>query len=915
MHKRSVISFKKHIQKCIAGIVVFLIFTGILMFSVPRVIAQDTAQVKFADSLPIPATEDTNIVIGTDILNGASAVIHPGSVSLASYFSPDQLLMGKAAGVMVIQGDGAPGSASEIYIRGVSDFYYFNQPLIVLNDVPLINDELNTLNEMSNPLNTINPADIDNIEVIKDGTAMALYGVLAANGAIVIKTKKGSTNQPLQLAYLNSFSLGTVSKKQDVYHPDEYRTLINQRFAGQDSITGLLGKASTDWQDEIYQPAFGHNHHLSATGGIRFLPYRVSFGYSDQEGVLKTDRMKRFTYSANVNPVFFDEHLSIHLYLSGNRFNNTIANRDAIQNALLFDPTQAVYDANSPFGGYTTSIIPAGYSYPEGIPVPGAPYNPVAMLEMNSDQARFNHRNIQYGLQYKIHGLPKLNLNLSGAYAIHNSDRQVVIPENAPWKYVTDYKRGYSSSDIQKLKTNYLEYHIGWDQYFESGSQLNLKAGSMFQSWSGDWEFASSRAHGIDFTSEQGSSKNSVLFMFYGASYTYHKKYTLAAYYTSDYISQLENDNSNQGNFITSAAWRISHEKFMETLSWVEELNLRFSYNTMGKKSSRDRPSSLMYMPTTASINAGIDFGFFKNRMVGSLDFYKKKTNDFLHFLSVPAGSQLGTALITNVGDIENSGVELSMGATIIEYDKIKWNLSFNFAYNHNTVTSLDVPTNNFYPGIPGGDFYGQNMITTQILTEGHPANSFFLMEQVYDENGEPIEGLYANVPAGSGYMYGQYCQIGNSIYPDAILGFGSLFKLNRWEVYFSGRFFGGHEIYDKTEADYSPLNGMVYDNFGPDVLVNRVRYDGKSPFNTTQFFSDYYARNAAFLRLDDLSLSHRLNPLMKGHCNVKVYLSVHNLFTLSHYKGVDPEVQAGLDQAEYPRPRTYMAGLIVQFQ
>ncbi len=835
----------------------------------------------------------------------SKSVVKPNEIEKTIYISPDKLLPGKLAGVNTIQGDGAPGSTSEIYIRGVSDFYFYKQPLYVLDGVPLTTDETDGVR---NPLNELNPADIDNIAVIKDGSALLQYGLRAASGAILITTKKAKEDGPLHIQYSNSFSLGRVAKKYSVYDAESFRALVNRNFAGNDTITGLLGSASTDWQDEIYRNAFGHNHYLALGGGIKGLPYRISTGYTNQEGVLKTDQLKRLTYQAYLSPVFLQDHLKITLQFRGSQTNNQFADKNAIASALLFDPTQAVYDPNSPFGGYTThTYFLSGYG---DIPYHGIDTNPLALINMQDDHSRVDQLWFRYGFNYKIHGLEQVSIHYFGANQRKKSNRDIYVPGDAPWKYFTDYWNGFSGESASKLKNHFHSTFVRYDQKIGSnGSNISILTGYNWQSDNRDYQYHGSSSNPQDSEQEQYSATIKRSLFYSTGTLTIKNKYKLSADYSRNGSSRYGEENKFSDALMGTLAWRVDNEKFMQSVRWLNLLDIHFSLasNRIGiKKKIQGQLGS----PSTALLDAGLDAAFRKDRIHVSFNMYSRHTEGFLSMVPVASGINLSQQVLLNAGNIVNKGIELAVNAYLVKKKEFLLNAWCNFSYNKNEVTFL---THGEILPITNHDENLYFIDPLVVLSPGNPAGTFYLYEQIYDSDGNPIEGLYNDNASPPIYLLGNRKITGNSIYPSSVMGFGASLAWKQWEAGFNGRFLNGNYVYNKTEAYHSAISDMLQHNGA--FLRNLVVPENNDHFIYNQRYSDYYAQSAAFLRLDELKIAYNFNHMIGDKLKLKVYLASQNLFVLTNYAGPDPEVASGVDNAMYPRPQTFLAGIVANFQ
>lgn len=855
---------------------------------------------------------------------------NPGVMS-----SPQDLLIGKTPGVQITTGGGAPGDGATIRIRGGSSMKASNDPLIVVDGVPLDNTGING---MRNPLNAINPADIETFTVLKDASSTAIYGARASNGVILITTKKGKKGQPFRVNYSGQFSVGWREGEIDVLSADEFRETIRRQFAGNTDIIDNLGNADTDWQDEIYRVAVSHDHNIDFSGSKFNTPFRLSLGHTNQQGILKTTNLKRYTGALNLNPTFFDDFLKINLQAKGMYIKNNFGNTASIGEAVAFDPTRPVKDGNERYGGYFTWTQAT-----TGNPNIIAPINPVAHLKLHSDKSDVKRfiGNIQF--DYRLHFFPDLRANLNLAYDYSKSDGKIIEPESASWTYDEKYGSGYHKKYSEKKHNELLEFYLNYNKNITSiASVIDVVAGYSWQHFKRSTRDYATNTSGTYIREDKtGASENYLLSFFGRLNYTFKDKYLFTLTVRGDGSSRFAKDQ-RWGTFPSLAlAWRIDQEEFMQQFSKLSTLKLRLGYGITGQQDivGNDYP----YLPNytisndkaqyqfgnnfiytlrpngydakikweeTTTWNAGIDFGFFNNRLNGSFDYYYRKTKDLINEIPVAAGSNLTNKLVTNVGDLSNEGFELNLNAVAVNTEEWNWEINVNVSYNKNKIIKLIRNKDPNYVGVLTGGISGGTGSTIQIHSEGHPSNAFYVYRQVYDKDGKPIEGVYADLNH-DGIINQLDLYRYKSPAPKCLAGFSSYLTYKNWDLTIAGRFSFGNYVYNNVESNQA-LYSRLYNNTG--FYSNLPSSIGKTRFEEAQYFSDYYVRNASFMKLDNITLGYNFKKLWNNRLDLRVYALMQNVFTVTRYKGLDPEIFNGIDNNLYPRPQTVLLGVNIGF-
>lgn len=863
---------------------------------------------------------------------GAVAAISTDDFNKGAITSPQELITGKIAGVQVTNGGGAPGEGVTIRIRGGSSLSATNDPLIVIDGVPVDNGGISG---MRNPLNTIHPNDIETFTVLKDASATAIFGSRASNGVIIITTKKGKADKAVKVNYEGNISVGTRSGEIEVFTANEFRALINERYASNANATDLLGTANTDWQSEIFQIAISHDHNLSFSGGLYGVPYRASVGFSDQSGILKTDELQRITGSIALNPSFFDNHLKVNVNARGMNVNNNFANRGAVGAAVCFDPTQPVYD-ESGYDGYFTWLQTNG----SGDPITIATANPVSLIDQRDDESTVNRiiGNVQF--DYKFHFFPDLKVNLNLGLDRSESEGSVLVPETAGWSFDPVNGGGERTSYTQMKSNELLDFYFTYDKEIPSVmSRINATAGYSWQHFYNEGTSYRTNYNETNIITDSDYKSENYLVSFFGRlNYVLLDKYMFTATLRQDGSSRFSPD-TRWGLFPAAAfAWDVAKEPFMGTtvlntlklrLGWgvtgQQDIGQNYPYiprYTMGMENAMYQFGSDFYYTyrpegydanikweETTTYNIGLDFGFLNNRVTGTVDAYMRETNDLLNFVNVPAGTNLTNMIFTNVGDLINQGIEFTINGKVISTPDMVWELGFNATYNKNEITKLTLTDDPDYPGVATGGISGGVGNNIQIHSVGYPAYSFFVYEQVYDTDGNPIEGLYVD-RNGDGQVNDEDKYRLHSASPDYFLGFSSYFSYKDFDFAFSGRASIGNYIYNNN------FSGATYSS-----LYNSVGYLGNVPtsvqnsnFENPKYFSDYYIHNGSFMRLDNVSVGYNFSEMIPFVSNLRVYGAVQNVLVVTKYEGLDPEVGGGIDNNIYPRPRTFIFGVSVEF-
>lgn len=868
-------------------------------------------------------------------LTGSVTTITSKDFNQGPITTPEQLIQGKVAGVQITSNGGAPGSGSTIRIRGGASLNASNDPLIVIDGVPVSN---NTIAGASNPLSSINPDDIESETILKDASATAIFGSRASNGVIIITTKKGKS-AALQVTFNSLNSLSNVTKEVPVLTADQFRSLVKADAAasGSTAQSALLGNANTDWQKQIYRNAWASDNDISFSGGIKGLPYRLSLGYLDQDGVLKTSNLKRTSVALNLNKDLFNNSLKIDLNLKGTYSQSRFADQGAIGSAVNFDPTQPVYSGNSNYGGYYEWIS-------GGAPNTLAPRNPLGLLEEKWDLGAVKRSigNVQFNYIFPF--LKDLKANVNFGYDASHGQGSTLVPATAASAFAQkgSYDR-YSQDNLNYVSDYYLNYI---KDIKSIDSHIDLTAGYSYQYFENSAPlqqfFAADQVTGTG-KQPQLAYKNYYYIesTFARLNYTLADKYLLTATVRRDGSSRFSPENRYGVFPSVSLAWRINRESFLKDSKVISDFKLRASYGQTGQQdigpyfpylarytfgdtgsqyqfgnafTTTLRPEG--YDPnikweTTTTSNIGLDYGFLNGRITGTIDYYSKKTKDLLADIPVADGSGLTNHLFTNVGNMESKGAEFAINAVAVSTKDVKWNIGYNVTYNEVTLTNLSKTGKNSNVPIGVGNIPGGVGNTIQAYLVGATPNAFLVNKQVYDANGKPLEGVYVDINHNGVFDAGVADRyIYKQPNPKFFMGFNSSVDYKKWTLGFSMRANLGNYIYNAFAASTGATAGFKFPNY----LGNLSSSVLNTNFQKYQLFSDYYVENGSFLRMDNANLSYNFGKILDGKARLRVSANVSNVFVITKYTGLDPEVQGGIDNNFYPRPRVFAFGLNLGF-
>ncbi len=923
-------------------------------------IGYKTVVVPVSENMRVLLEEDTQllddvVVIGygtvkKNDMTGSVTAIKPDDMNKGLQTNAQDMIAGKIAGVSVVSNNGAPGGGATIRIRGGASLNASNDPLIVIDGFAIDNDNIKGL---SNPLSMVNPNDIESFTVLKDASATAIYGSRASNGVIIITTKKGQlgTKRPF-VSYNGNVSVSANTKYLDVMDGNEYRDYVNKLYPDQPEIISKLGTANTDWQKEIYRTGVSQDHNITVSGGYKNLPYRVSIGYTGQNGVLKTSSFDRLTGSLNLNPTFFDKHLKINANAKAMYAKNRYADGGAVGAAVAFDPTQSIMGGSKYFNGYYQWSVDGASLNDEDPDMQTinslAPKNPVALLDQKDDRAESQIYIGNIDIAYNIHGFEQLSAHVTAGGDYSKGEQKTII---SPFSGTNHYYGYYGFSTEKKYNLS-LSTYLQYTEDFNDKHFVNVMGGYEWQHFYREGVNKSHETVPETNTIDPGEKKNvnnvrwateNYLVSFYGrANYTALDRYLVTLTIRDDGTSRFS--KANRWSLFPSVAlgWKIEEEAFLDNADYINDLKLRLGWGITGQQNIG---SNYAYLPTyvvnqlggyyefdedritverpdaynsdlkweeTTTWNAGVDFGIYNNKFTASLDFYYRETKDLLNTVAVAAGSNFKNKVLSNVGSMENKGVEFSANYRPISTNDLTWEMGFNATYNSNKITKLTTGTDPDYYVATGGISAGTGS-NIQAQKVGYPANSFFVYQQVYDEAGNPIEDEFVDRNA-DGIINDKDKYIYKSPNADVLLGFNTKVIWKGWDLGFSLR---------------ASINNYVYN----DVLSNAANVSSSGIWSTSGFFSnkplsavnlgwnaegdylysDYFVQNASFLRMDNITLGYSFEKLF-GVLSGRAYLTAQNVFTITKYEGLDPEVPNGIDNNIYPRPFIGVFGLSLTF-
>lgn len=913
-----------------------------------------------AASMNIILKDDTElldevVVIGygsvkKDDLSGSVVAIKAEEMNKGAVTSPQELIMGKVPGLSVSQGDGAPGAGSTIRIRGGASLNASNDPLIVIDGIPVSND---AAPGTPNALATINPNDIETFTVLKDASATAIYGSRASNGVIIIQTKKG-TQDKIKVSYSGTFTAKDPYKRIETLDAQSFREVMQAQYpegtaqsADIQRILNVYPNQSTDWQDAIYQTGLSTDQNIGIAGKAGFMPFRLSLGYNTEKGTLKTSKYERYTGAVNLSPKFFDNHLSVDINVKGTINKNRFADSGAVGAAAFFDPTKPIYDEENRYNGYWN------WGIVQGAQADLATQNPLSLLydRNNHGTTKRSLGNIQ--LDYKIHGLEDLHANLNLGYDVAKTTGRNFVNSNSvqssldktftglgqgnTWNnlrrnHLLDFYMNYAKN-IESIKSNFdIMAGYSWQHFYYANHDITYSNPTEDLGAKEGYTYDENERHYIRDDHRRIPYENYLISFFGRLNYNFMDRYLLTATLRRDGSSRFS-ENNRWGLFPSAAlAWTISNEPFMKaTENVLSKLKLRLGYGVTGQQEIGDyqyitsysfstNPNTTYlgttllkpngYSPDlkweqTTTYNVAIDFGFLNNRINGSIEYYQKHTKDLLNTISAAAGTNFINLITANVGKMKNKGVEANVNAIAIQSKDFTWEVGYNITWNDSKITKLTTTFNPDYQGIDAG--------TNQKHQVGEMPGTFYLYQQVYDENGKPIQNAFVDRKNDGQITEADRYLTHKSPMAKVYMGFSSQFSYKKWDLGFNLRANFGNYVYNGVASGNSTSNNYGGKGFITN-LYNGFQDTGFTLLNTSeQMASDYFLENASFLKMDNLTLGYSFQNLFAAKLSGRISASVQNVFTISKYSGLDPECGA-IDSNIWPRPRTYTIGLNLNF-
>ena len=918
-------------------------------------IGYKTATVDYSGqkTLNISLEEDTNqlkevvVQVGYGTVKKKDATGSVSQISAKEFnkginVTPESLISGRISGVNVV-GGGAPGAKADIRIRGGSSLSASNEPLIVIDGLPMSNA---VPNGSTSILSTIDPNDIESFTVLKDASAAAIYGSRAANGVIVITTKKG-TKGGVKVNFNSQVGINTVANTVDVLTADQFRALVNEK--GTAAQKALLGTANTNWQDEIFHTALTTNNNISASGTLfNKLPVRLSVGNVDNPGILRNTSFERTTTSISLNPVLFDNHLKIDI--SGNIAFGKNQFQDegpVISGAITFDPTQPVHQAGSRYGGYFEWLEPTG-----NLPLLPA-RNPVARLNQDERKATSTRKWGNIRLDYKLHFFEDLRAVVEAGIDKFDSNGYTEVSRES----ALGYQPNVFSSGNWVNEGGYIHYtdnrqNKNLNTYFNYTKDLgkfkiDATAGYNYQMFEREG-YDSGQTRQPDPLEDVTTDADINLQSYFGRlNLGYDSRYLVTVNYRRDGTSRFSEAN-RWGNFAGGAfAWNVAEEAFLKDNSTLSSLKLRVGYGTTGQQDisasydylrrvtlgtinsqyvfngviySVARPEGYnedIKWEDLAEMNVGADFGFLNDRITGTVNYFDKKSSDLLAEIAVPDGANIRNRGFNNIGSVRTKGVEFNIQSDIIKNNKLNWNLAFNATYIDQKISDLGATVPGFQGYITGDIIAGGTGNQVLINSEGYAPNSFFVFEQLYDANKRPIQGAYAD-RNGDGAINDADRYKFHKPAPDYTFGLFSTLNYKKFDFTMNWRASLGNYIYDNVSSD----KGYVEAGLRRQTDLSNITTDyyntgftTESNSNGTQrVFSDYFVKDASFIKLDNIVLGYTFDKTLIKAASLRVTAGIQNVFVLTKYNGLDPEKFNGIDNNVYPRARTFLFGVNANF-
>ncbi|NDP23042.1 MAG: SusC/RagA family TonB-linked outer membrane protein, partial [Paludibacter sp.] len=860
---------------------------------------------------------------------GAVVVLGAKDFNKGANVTAENLLNGRVAGVTV-NTSGAPGSGSEIRIRGGSSLFASNDPLIVIDGLPIENNSNKNFGSTS-ILASINPSTIESMTVLKDASATAIYGSRASNGVIIITTKKGG--KTLSVDYNFQYGSGELVKTVDVFDADAFRKIITEKRPGDVS---QLGTANTNWQKEIYRRTDFVDNNISIRGNLfNVIPSRLTIGNTYQEGLRLTNAFNRNTVGLALNPSFLDDHLKLKLNANYSNENNRFA--EGVESAALrFDPTQPVYSAGSIYGGFFEY-----YNQGNGKLTSQTPRNPVAQLLQTNDSGKNNRFFGNFELDYKFHFFPALRAVVNAGFDQADGERSKNASASAASSGSNnDIPYGTSEFSRSLRKNKLLDAYLAYNKTFDK-LVFDATAGYSYQKWD-SYSFLSGNIKdpnlpkGVTGFPQTNVEYDRVNIGFFGrTNLNLNDKYLLTLSLRRDGSSRFASDN-RWANFPAAAfAWKIKEDLFRDN-NTVSDLKLRLGWGITGQQeigNNNDylqqynlgsgssqyyfgtvalpiavsaRQSANLKWEETTTYNVGLDFGLYNNRVNGSVEVFYKDSKDLLADVATADGSNFSNRSWQNIGSFTTKGVEFSLSTDVVKLEDLNWNLNFNVTAFQRKITNL---SSDF---IRVGDNLAGTGTQGQVHQVGYAPNSFLLYKQLYDASGKPIENGYADlnedniINSSDKYVY-------RNPDPKATFGLASTLNYKDLDFSFNLRASVGNRVFNAVNASRAQYNLLTTGGTVGNIPTSVLDTDFTTTSNVV--LSDMFVENASFLRMDNITLGYTFPKWLEGKASLRLFAGMQNVFVISDYSGLDPEIaNNGVDNTIYPRQRSILGGVNVKF-
>ncbi len=885
-----------------------------------------------------------------DVTGSVSSVdVEDADIGLAS--SPQELIQGKAAGVQVIRNSGEPGSGMTVRIRGGTSINASNDPLYVIDGVPIDNSSITPggYGTARNPLSFLNPNDIESIDILKDAAATAIYGARGANGVVIVTTKGGQAGQ-VRLDYSGAVSASTMANGLDLLSAGEYRQFINEQVdagALPEDRLDALGEASTDWQDAITRTSISQQHSLALSGGLENTQYRASLGYTNQEGIIISSGQRTLTGRFSADRQAFDNRLQLGANLSTAYIEDDHVPYEetggfegaAFAGVLKFNPTYPIRDADGDFFEYSNSTR-----------------NPVAAARQINDFSETSRTIANFSAAFDVTEGLSAQLNLGGE--VSRSTRRTYLPSDSPFGAPTG---GRAEQDEAQRTSKLIELTTNYDNTFGSHN-LNAVAGYSYQDWFDEGFGASAENFITDlwqYNNLGGGGNEGLIPYSYKSTHKLISTFGRINYnYDGRYLASLSLRRDGSSRFgperkwglfpSVSAAWRLSRDVSLPEV--ITDLKLRAGYGETGNQEIGNYLALQTLAPgfravfgqqvlvgvapnqfanpnlqweETSTFNSGIDYGLFGGRLVGALDYYRKDTDNLLVNIPVPQPAVVSSR-IENVGTMRNTGFEFALEAIAVDREDLTVSLNANFATNSNEVVSLGGRDRIVYGAVSGPGLTG---VQSQIIMAGLPVASFYgpVFVEINDEGQQVFEdyedtdgdGIGDEVVGTTTAPSTEDRQIIGNPWPDLTYGLTGRVNWRSWDVSAFVRGVQGVDILNNTALTYAAkTQALTSNNFLATALDDGTAL-GESPV-----YSSRWVQNGSYLRLDYLTLGYTFDNLPQVN-QARVYLRGNNLLILTPYDGFDPEVRTdnapglpaiGVDYLNYPRPRTFTFGVSLSF-